>query len=129
MLRCLALSLLGLSLLAAPAAARGEGPAGGRRAEAKPAVAGGAKAAERPLLLHRVAATIRPVAAASGVAACARGRGGALRCRGGAARTANWGGWARGLPPALGVQAQECPAGTMGTLAQGHEDIVRCIPI
>jgi len=38
-------------------------------------------------------------------------------------------GGAAGLPPALGVQAETCPAGTMATLAEGHENIVRCIPL
>jgi hypothetical protein len=37
--------------------------------------------------------------------------------------------WTRGLAPAAGVQASECPHGTMATLARGHDDIVRCIPI
>lgn len=37
--------------------------------------------------------------------------------------------WAHGLPPALGVQAQECPTGTMATLAEGHDDIIRCMPM
>jgi hypothetical protein len=125
MLRGLAFTLLGLSLLAGPAAARGDGPAGGRRAEAK---ASGGKA-ERTFLLRRVAAIApRPAAAPSGPAACARAARGVLRCRGGAVQAVSWR-WAQGLPPALGVQAQECPAGTMATLAEGHEDIVRCIPI
>ncbi len=125
MLRSLALAFLGFSLLAGPAAARGDGPAGGRRAEAKAAAVGGAKA-ERAFLLRRVVA-IRPASPSGVAAACARTRGGALRCRG-ATQAVNWS-WAQGLPPALHVQAQECPAGTMATLAEGHEDIVRCIPI
>ena len=37
--------------------------------------------------------------------------------------------WTRGLPPAAGIQARECPDGTMATLARGHDDIVRCMPI
>ena len=37
--------------------------------------------------------------------------------------------WTQGLPPAAGIQANECPDGTMATLARGHEDIVRCMPI
>ena len=126
MLRSSAFASLSLFLLAGPAAARGDGPAGGgRRAEVK-AVAMGGKA-ERTLLLRRVAA-IRPAAAPS-FGVCARSRRGASRCRGAAAQAVSWGGWAQGLPPALHVQAQECPAGTMATLAEGHEDIVRCIPI
>ncbi len=125
MLRSLALALLGLSLLAGPVAARGDGGVV-RRADATAAV-GGAKA-ERSSLLRRVSATA-PRFAASGPV-CARGRrGAAARCRGGAVQPVSWS-WAQGLPPALGVQAQqECPAGTMATLAEGHDDVVRCIPI
>ena len=112
MLRSLALALLGLFLLADTAAARGDGPAGGRRTE-------------RASLLHRVAShASRP--AHSGPA-CARARGGALRCRSAVHAVSR--SWAQGLPPALHVQAQECPAGTMATLAEGHDDIVRCMPI
>ena len=33
-----------------------------------------------------------------------------------------------GLPPAAGTQANGCPAGTMATLARGHDDIIRCMP-
>ena len=38
-------------------------------------------------------------------------------------------GWTQGLPAAAGVQANECPDGTLATLARGHEDVVRCMPI
>ncbi len=130
MLRGLAFALLGLSLFAGTAAARGDGPAGGgRRAGGKTVAAVNAKA-EQAFLLRRVAA-IRPAVSPSGSAACAprARRGGVARCRGAGAQAVSWGGWAQGLPPALGVQAQECPAGTMATLAEGHDDIVRCIPI
>lgn len=135
MLRNLALASLGLLLLAGPAAARGDGPARGGRAETKVSF-GGAKVEQHqrsPLLLRRVVATgVRPVAvpAAAVPAACGRAssRAGAPpRCRG---HAVNWGGgWAHGLPPALGVQARECPSGTMATLAEGHDDVVRCIPL
>jgi hypothetical protein len=37
-------------------------------------------------------------------------------------------GWQRGLPPAEGLQ-RDCPDGTLATLARGHEDVVRCMPI
>lgn len=37
--------------------------------------------------------------------------------------------WSHGLPPAAGVQADACPAGTLATLARGHDDVVRCMPI
>lgn len=115
MLRCLALSFLALSLLAGPAAARGDGPSGGRRTEAK----GASVQAERQGLLRRAVFT-RPVASrlAEGT------RRGAVAVKVAASRR-----WAHGLPPALGVQAQECPAGTMATLAEGHDDIVRCMPM
>ena len=133
MLRNLALAFLGLSLLAGPAAARGDGPTGGRRADAKAHAS--ARAEQQPQsspLLRRVVATttVRPVAAsATGAAACGRpSRGKASRC-GGAQLASSGGGWARGLPPALGVQAQQCPPGTMAVLAEGHDDIVRCIPV
>ncbi|MCO6419514.1 hypothetical protein JYK14_25600, partial [Siccirubricoccus sp. KC 17139] len=36
--------------------------------------------------------------------------------------------WMSGLPAPALVQAQECPDGTMATLARGHDDIVRCVP-
>lgn len=131
MLRNLALACLGLSLLAGPAAARGDGPSGnGRKAEAK--VFRSAKAERSPLLLHRAMSTsVRPSGMLSNAACGRAARGGAARCGGGASvRAVNWGGgWSRGLPPALGIQAQECPSDTMATLAEGHDDIVRCIPV
>lgn len=37
--------------------------------------------------------------------------------------------WTQGLPPAAGVQSADCPAGTMATLAIGHDDVVRCMPL
>ncbi|MBD0271957.1 MAG: hypothetical protein ICV73_08510 [Acetobacteraceae bacterium] len=131
MLRNLALAFVGASLLAGPAAARGDGPNGGRWGEAKAYTS--AKAEQQPSspLLRRVAtaATVRPVAE-SGAGTCGRpSRGQAKRCRGAGQLVNAGGGWARGLPPALGVQAQQCPPGTMATLAQGHDDIVRCVPV
>ncbi|MCQ4162900.1 hypothetical protein NON00_23645, partial [Roseomonas sp. GC11] len=36
--------------------------------------------------------------------------------------------WQAGLPEASGEQ-RECPAGTMSTLARGHDDVVRCLPL
>lgn len=126
MLRGLALSLLGLTLLAGPAAAREtDGGGAGRRAVA--VKFGSAKQGHRGAPLLRRAVYTRPVAGAS--AACARGgRPSGLRCRGGAVSDTVRG-WASGLPPALGVQARECPDDTMATLAEGHDDIVRCMPI
>ncbi len=37
--------------------------------------------------------------------------------------------WSQGLSPALNMQTSNCPAGTMATLATGHSNIVRCMPI
>jgi len=130
MLRNLALACLGLSLLAGPAAARGDGSTGsGRKVEAK--AVRSAKFERSPLLLRRaMAVSVRPAGLLSN-AACGRpARAGAARCGGAGFRAVQWGGgWTHGLPPALGVQAQECPSGTMATLAEGHDDIVRCIPV
>lgn len=127
MLRCLAFSLLGLALLAGPAAARGaEGDGANRRAAAEKSVS--AKAAQRGAPLLRRAVYARPAVSAAS-AACARsGRSSGLRCRGGVVSDTGGRGWAYGLPPALGVQARECPADTIATLAEGHDDVVRCLP-
>lgn len=135
MLRNLALALLGLSFLAGPAAARGDGPSSGRRADTKFSGSAKAEQQQQSPLLRRVMATttVRPAATSVGTGAAACGRassqGKASRCRGAAQQVASIGGWARGLPPALGVQARECPPGTMAVLAEGHDDVVRCIPV
>ncbi|MBO1073579.1 hypothetical protein [Roseomonas marmotae] len=44
------------------------------------------------------------------------------------ARGARLASWTAGLPAASGSQ-RDCPAGTMSTLARGHDDIVRCMPL
>ncbi|MFN6955711.1 MAG: hypothetical protein ACK4PG_13040 [Acetobacteraceae bacterium] len=36
--------------------------------------------------------------------------------------------WQGGLPPMTMAQ-QECPSGTVATLARGHANVVRCLPI
>jgi hypothetical protein len=36
--------------------------------------------------------------------------------------------WTAGLPAASGEQ-RDCPAGTMSTLARGHDDVIRCMPL
>ena len=36
--------------------------------------------------------------------------------------------WSGGLAPAVGQQSS-CPDGTMATLAVGHENVVRCVPM
>ena len=53
----------------------------------------------------------------------------ARHCRGGGGLVRAHFGWTQGLPAAAGVQANECPDGTLATLARGHEDVVRCMPI
>jgi hypothetical protein len=58
-------------------------------------------------------------------AASYTGRGYARVPRGGTRSVS----WFRDLPPAAGVQAVACPAGTMATLASGHSDVVRCMPL
>jgi hypothetical protein len=37
--------------------------------------------------------------------------------------------WTQGLSPAAGIQANDCPDGTMAIPARGHDDIIRCMPI
>uniref|UniRef100_UPI0018DF8B5E hypothetical protein n=1 Tax=Neoroseomonas rubea TaxID=2748666 RepID=UPI0018DF8B5E len=54
----------------------------------------------------------------------ANSRGG--RNAGARTRTVSWQG---GLAPATNAQAASCPTGTLATLATGHSDIVRCMPL
>lgn len=54
------------------------------------------------------------------VSRCTAGGGG-----GGQTRLA----WQAGLAPAAHVQTSDCPEGTMATLATGHTNVVRCMPI
>ena len=126
-MRLLPLILLGLGLVAAPAGAAEKG--GGSRPQARTASAKPQQAAmaRRPqAVVHRSAplrgqlGVSRDQRAASAAGACSAKRGG---CR--APRMS----WTQGLPPAAGIQANACPDGTMAVLAQGHDDIVRCMPI
>ncbi|MDO9500036.1 MAG: hypothetical protein Q7J52_08040 [Falsiroseomonas sp.] len=52
--------------------------------------------------------------------------------RGAAAATISRGngiaGWQAGLP-AMTMTQRDCPVGTFATLARGHDDIVRCMPL
>jgi hypothetical protein len=142
MMRSLTLALLGLALAGTPALAAKRGESSGSRPEArvapgKPDTAGRGRVAAAPRqAMVRKAAPIRGrqdvtredrAASASG-AACLRVRG-TTRCRAQSVLGGSISGWARDLPPAAGVQAEECPSGTMATLARGHEDIIRCMPI
>lgn len=67
--------------------------------------------------------TVRDQRAASASGIACTGRKGSAQCR--APRMV----WTQGLSPAAGIQANECPDGTMATLAHGHDDIIRCMPI
>jgi hypothetical protein len=128
---------------AARQAARSNGAARSRRgaaasnADTAPAARRGAS--PQPVVhQHSARASGQGVAAldarqASARYLCPRGgqpqRGG--RCRGeGAAYAGAAGGlrWQAGLPPAEHVQ-RECPSGTLATLAHGHTDVVRCMPL
>jgi hypothetical protein len=114
------LALAGLLLAAVPAPAadpqdRGLAP--------RISAAAAARASAAAPMRGRVVVS-RDRRAATAAAACPRdGRGGGARCRSRAV------GWMDGLSPAAGVQAAECPAGTMATLATGYADVVRCVPI
>lgn len=152
------LALLSLLVAASPAlAARNtdRSPGGAQRAKvtamaqstAKPATrATTARPAARPALRQAGKATATPsrqrattsirsretvsrdrraAIASSPAASCPRG---ARRCSGRAVATPPMR-WSQGLAPAAGVQAATCPAGTMATLATGHSDVVRCMPI
>lgn len=44
------------------------------------------------------------------------------------ARGARLTSWTAGLPAASGEQ-RDCPVGTMSTLARGHDDVIRCMPL
>lgn len=109
----------------APAAAR-PAPAVRSTAAHRPAGASAAGRSQpmrgRMLVSHSRNAAIALGAPSASPAACAR-RGAGKACR--SARMS----WTQGLTPAAGVQVAECPAGTMATLATGHADVTRCMPI
>lgn len=143
--RSLTLALLGVMLACNPALANNRGEASPGRPQAatvrQPAPQHHASlgAATPGAMQQGVARRVLPVQgsargkpaasrgwrAASSTASCGRG---AARCR---AQPVGWsvGGWASGLSPAANTQANGCPAGTMATLARGHDDVVRCMPI
>ncbi|MGK7870701.1 hypothetical protein [Falsiroseomonas sp. E2-1-a20] len=37
-------------------------------------------------------------------------------------------GWQAGLP-AMTMEQRDCPVGTFATLARGHDDVIRCMPL
>jgi hypothetical protein len=79
---------------------------------------------ERAAPLRTRLAVSRDSRAAYATSGCTRDRQG--KCRSGRAIAMSW---TQGLPPAANIQAHECPDGTMATLARGHENIVRCMPL
>jgi hypothetical protein len=120
-MRLLTLALAGLLAATLPALASPSNKAGRTPAKAAHAApAAKATASKTQLAAHRGG----PHRRATLVSAPCGGRRGAA-CH----ATPRLGGWANGLTPAVGLQAQACPDGTMSTLAHGHQDVVRCMPI
>jgi hypothetical protein len=106
---------------AAQAAAQRQAQAAAQRpadARQQPAQA----AAQRSGVFRTAAAAPAGVPRATGT--CTR-RDAQGRCVGTTATNTRWQG---GLPPMTMAQ-QECPSGTVATLARGHANVVRCLPI
>lgn len=111
------------------ATARHARPATGRATEARQAARAGSRAvatrsAERAFTRGRGAAA-EPLRRDATVRACPRGAR-ASRCGAAMPRPLAW---QAGLEPAAGVQMAACPEGTVGTLARGHTNITRCMPL
>ena len=135
----LLIALCGLVFVAAPLAAQAADRTGGRQQQVQarpaahqaaaprrsPAQAVTAQAAQvqRSAPMRAQLGTVRDQRAASASGIACTGRKGNAQCR--APRMV----WTEGLSPAAGIQANECPDGTMATLARGHDDIIRCMPI
>lgn len=99
-------------------AARQAAPARPNNARQQPA----AQAAQRSGLFRSAAAAPAGMPRATG--SCTR-RDAQGRCVRTTASNTRWQG---GLPPMTMAQ-QECPSGTLATLARGHANVVRCLPI
>lgn len=137
-MRIILLALLALACAAPPAEASRRDE---RRNEASRVSQPAQRAAPaRPAAPRPAAAARQPTPAAAGRPAVQRGdvrtqQGGVL-VRGAAAATVSRGaparrgigGWHSGLPTAS-HQQRECPEGTFATLARGHDDVVRCMPM
>ncbi|TDH62032.1 hypothetical protein E2C06_13770 [Dankookia rubra] len=122
------LALLGLMLATGPALATAPSHHPARSAapaKAPPGPAAPAKA--RPGLAKAPQARLQQAAWRPGAAPAACSRK-ARQCRGAGLAPVRFG-WTQGLPPAALVQTSGCPDGTMATLARGHDDVVRCMPI
>lgn len=130
-MRLIPICLLGLLALALVPAAE----AAPKRGEARVVATKSAKAAPARVAAARPAAQARasrPAAAVRPAAAkpsqiLRRGTAQRVISRAPVARAAPRS-WQSGLPVASGEQ-RECPVGTMSTLARGHNDVVRCLPL
>jgi hypothetical protein len=142
------LALIGLLVAAGPALAARTSDRGAGAAQRTKAVAAAPGNAAKPARAHQRTAPAmsrKPERArGQGTSSSVRGRStvardrraataapcrrGQRHCRGFqvAAPTMRW---SQGLIPAVGFQTVSCPAGTMATLATGHADVVRCMPI
>ncbi len=149
-LAALAVGVLFCNITGAEARSRTEQTQASRSTTARPAAAPQARSsqANRATAARRSTAPQRQAAAGRGDARqasanrSARGastRGSAGRAghqqASGSCRGRNCGAtqrqvtWQSGLAPATNAQAQSCPAGTLATLARGHSDVVRCLPL
>jgi hypothetical protein len=127
-MRLLTFALLGLMLATGPALATAPSHHPARSAApAKVSSGTAAMAKSRPNLAKAPQPRLQQAAWRPGAAPAACSRK-AKQCRGTAVVPARFG-WTQGLPPAALVQANECPDGTLATLARGHDDVVRCMPI
>jgi hypothetical protein len=132
-----AAAMLSAALLAVGTAAGGAAEAAPRRDGGRPAAE--ARGSQPVVHQHSARARGQGIAAidarqASARYLCPRGgqpqRGGRCRGEGAFAGAGGRGGlrWQVGLPPAEHVQ-RDCPGGTLATLAHGHTDVVRCMPL
>ncbi|RMI26424.1 hypothetical protein EBE87_03870 [Pseudoroseomonas wenyumeiae] len=148
-MRTITLCLLGLFALAlsAPVSAEASSTRSGPRAGAKvvkPTARAAAPARTAATATRRQVAVTRAAparqtarATTSRQTAKAGGRVGAVQRSQGpvvaqrsnmTARGARLTSWTAGLPAASGEQ-RDCPVGTMSTLARGHDDVIRCMPL
>jgi hypothetical protein len=95
-----------------------------RQHAARPDTSRAAAQAARGTVFRSATAATTAGMPRTATAACAR-RDTQGRCLRPATATPRW---QTGLPPMTMAQ-QECPPGTVATLARGHADVVRCLPI
>jgi hypothetical protein len=108
----------------AHAAPHATGRATPSQASRLPRVVGSAHAAMAVPMRGQLAVTRDRHAAVSNAQSCRTSSGRRASCSRGPAMS-----WTRGLEPAAGIQATDCPDGTMATPARGHDNIIRCMPI